>query len=63
MNVLQLIALAGGLLEWADSKNIVVIQTENGRPKYRKFNYNEVIDQKKLEQNVTLKPNDTVVVR
>jgi polysaccharide export outer membrane protein len=63
MNVLQLIALAGGLLEWADSKNIVVIQTENGRPKYRKFNYNEVINQKNLEQNVTLKPNDTVVVR
>jgi polysaccharide export outer membrane protein len=30
MNVLQLIALAGGLLEWADSKNIVGIQTENG---------------------------------
>jgi polysaccharide export outer membrane protein len=63
MNVLQLIALAGGLTEWADTKNIVVIQTENGKPKYSKFNYNDVIKQKHLEQNVLLKPNDTVVVQ
>ena len=28
MTVLQLIALAGGLLEYADAKNIVVIRTE-----------------------------------
>jgi polysaccharide export outer membrane protein len=62
MNVLQLIALAGGLLEWADSKNIVVIHTENGRPEYRKFNYNDVIKHKHVEQNVLLKSTDTVVV-
>ena len=31
MTVLQLIAVAGGLLEYADSKNIVVMRTEDGR--------------------------------
>src|SRR2546425_476276 len=31
LNVLQLIALAGGLLEYADAKNISVIRMENGR--------------------------------
>jgi polysaccharide biosynthesis/export protein len=63
LKVLQLIALAGGLFEYADSKNIVVMQTENGQLKHRKFNYNEVIKQKRPEQNVVLQPGDTVVVQ
>jgi polysaccharide biosynthesis/export protein len=62
MNVLQLIAQAGGLLEYADAKNVVVIRTENGRQRHFKFNYKDVIRQKRTEQNITLKPGDTVVV-
>ena len=62
MNVLQLIALAGGLQEYADGKNIVVIRTENGRQQYRKFNYKDVVRQKHVDQNIVLKPGDTVVV-
>lgn len=62
MTVLQLIAASGGLLEYADSKNIVIIRTENGRQKHMKFNYKDVIKQKKPEQNIVLKPGDTVVV-
>ena len=62
MTVLQLIALAGGLQEYADAKNIVVIRTENGRPQYHKFNYKDVVKQKHVEQNIVLKPGDTVVV-
>jgi polysaccharide export outer membrane protein len=62
MNVLQLIALGGGLLEYADSKNIVVMRTENGAPQQYKFNYNDVIKGKQVQQNVLLKPGDTVVV-
>lgn len=62
MNVLQLIALAGGLQEYADSKKILVIRTENGRQQYHKFNYNDVVKQKHVEQNITLKLGDTVVV-
>jgi polysaccharide export outer membrane protein len=60
--VLQLIAIAGGLLEFADSENIVVIRTESGHPVSLKFNYKDVAKRKGLEQNVELKPGDTVVV-
>lgn len=63
MNVMQLIALAGGLLEYADEKNIVVIRNEGGRQQYRRFNYRDVINQKRPEQNIALRPGDTVVVR
>jgi len=62
MNVLQVIALAGGLLEYADSKNIAIIRSENGKQEFHKFNYNDVIKQKRVEQNIPLKPGDTVVV-
>jgi polysaccharide export outer membrane protein len=62
MNVLQLIALGGGVLEYADSKNIVVMRTENGRQLHHKFNYNDVIKGKQVQQNILLKPGDTVVV-
>jgi polysaccharide export outer membrane protein len=62
MTVLQLIALAGGLQEYADAKNIVVIRTENGKPTYHKFNYKDVVKQKNVQQNILLKPGDTVVV-
>lgn len=60
--VLQLISLAGGLAEYSDSKNIIVIRTENGRQVAHKFNYKEVIAGKRLAQNLELKPGDTVVV-
>jgi polysaccharide export outer membrane protein len=62
MNVLQLIALAGGLAEYADSKNIVIIRTEDGKPKYFKFNYKDVLQGKNPQQNILLKPGDTIVV-
>jgi len=54
--------VSGGLLEYADAKNIVVIRSENGRPQYLKFNYKDVVRQKSVAQNVVLKPGDTVVV-
>ena len=63
MNVLQLIAVGGGLREYADRKNIVIIRTENGMEKRFKFNYNDVLNGKKVEQNILLQPGDTVVVR
>jgi polysaccharide biosynthesis/export protein len=60
--VLQLISLAGGLLDYADEKNILVMRTENGREAALRFNYKEVLKGRNLKQNVELKPGDTVVV-
>jgi polysaccharide export outer membrane protein len=62
MTVLQLIALAGGVLEYSDSDNIVIIRPAPDRPEYLKFNYNHVLQQKNPRQNILLKPGDTVVV-
>ena len=61
-SVMQLIAMAGGLREYANSKNIVIMRTENGRQISLKFNYKDVIVGKNLKQNIDLKPGDTVVV-
>lgn len=61
-SVMQLIAMAGGLREYANSKKIIIMRTEKGRPISLAFNYRDVTAGKKLEQNVELKPGDTVVV-
>lgn len=61
-NVLQLIAMAGGVLEFADTKNIVVMRNEKGQATTYRFNYNDVLRGRNLKQNIELKPGDTVVV-
>ena len=60
--VMQLISLAGGLREYANSKNITIMRTEGGKQISLKFNYKEVATGKNLRQNIELKPGDTVVV-
>jgi polysaccharide export outer membrane protein len=60
--VMQLISMAGGLREYADAKKIMIMRSENGRQVSLQFNYKDVAAGKKLEQNIELKPGDTVVV-
>ncbi len=60
--VMQIIAVAGGLHEFADAKNIIIMRNENGRPVAYPFNYKDVLKRKNLKQNIELKPGDTVVV-
>ena len=60
--VMQAIALAGGLTEYADTKNITILRVSDGRSESFKFNYKEVARGRSLEQNILLKPGDTVVV-
>ena len=60
--VLQLIAMAGGLAEYADQKNITIMRVEKGATLTYTFNYKEVVKRQNLEQNIQLKPGDTVIV-
>jgi general secretion pathway protein A len=60
--VMQLIAIAGGLTEYADGKNITIMRTENGQTRTFKFNYKDVSKGKNIAQNIELAPGDTVVV-
>src|SRR4030095_2056124 len=48
MNVLQVLAVSGGLLEYADQSSIVISRLEKGREKRFKFNYGEVVKGKNL---------------
>jgi polysaccharide biosynthesis/export protein len=61
-SVLQLIATAGGLLEYADREHIVVLRSDNGKQTSYRFNYKDVAQQKNLQQNVLLQIGDTVLV-
>jgi polysaccharide export outer membrane protein len=62
MTVMQLIASAGGVHEYADSENIVILRTENGQSASFRFNYKDVARRRNLNQNIELKPGDTVIV-
>jgi polysaccharide biosynthesis/export protein len=62
MTVMQLIAVAGGITEFAESKSISVMRIETGKTKTFPFDYKKVAGGKNPEQNIALKPGDTVVV-
>lgn len=60
--VIQLIAMAGGLKEFADQKNIVVMRGNNGRQVSYTVDYRSLLRRENLEQNFDLVPGDTVLV-
>jgi polysaccharide export outer membrane protein len=62
-SVMQLITIAGGLLEYADEENIGILRTDaSGKQTRVRFNYKDVSRGRRLEQNIQLKPGDTVIV-
>jgi polysaccharide export outer membrane protein len=62
VDVLQALSIAGGLNPFAKRSQIKVFRKEGGKTTILRFNYDEVTDGEKLEQNVTLKRGDVVVV-
>jgi polysaccharide export outer membrane protein len=62
MTVLQAISSAGGFSQFAKESGVYVLRTENGRQITLPFNYKEVVKGKRPEQNIELKPGDTIVV-
>jgi polysaccharide biosynthesis/export protein len=63
MTVLQLIATAGGLQDFAKAREIRIVRTENGKPLNIRFDYEEMVKRpEKTAQNVELKPGDTIIV-
>jgi polysaccharide export outer membrane protein len=61
MTVLQALAQAG-FTQFANLKAIYLLRTENGKQAKLPFNYKEVVKGNHPEQNIVLKPGDTVVV-
>lgn len=62
MTVLQALSSAGGFTQFANLKGIYVLRLENGKQARFSFNYKEVIRGGRIEQNILLKPGDTIVV-
>jgi polysaccharide export outer membrane protein len=60
--VLQMLSMAGGIHEFADAKNIRILRVENGKQVTYTFNYKDVSKGKNLQQNILLKPGDTIIV-
>jgi polysaccharide export outer membrane protein len=61
MTMLQALSQAG-FTQFANLKGIYLLRTENGKQEKMPFNYKEVIKGNHPEQNIVLKPSDTVVV-
>jgi polysaccharide export outer membrane protein len=62
MTVLQALSSAGGFSQFADLKSIYILRVENNKTLRFPFNYKEVIKGNRAEQNIVLKPGDTIVV-
>jgi polysaccharide export outer membrane protein len=61
MTVLQALS-ASGFNQFSNLKGIYLLRMENGKQVKLPFNYKEVVKGKHPEQNIRLKPGDTVVV-
>jgi polysaccharide export outer membrane protein len=61
MTVLQALATAG-FTQFANTKKIYVLRTENGKQDKIPVNYKQLVKGEAMSQNMVLKPGDTVVV-
>jgi polysaccharide export outer membrane protein len=62
MTILQALSSAGGFTQFANMKKIYMFRTVDGKQVKFPFNYKDVINGKNTDQNVVLKPGDTIVV-
>jgi polysaccharide export outer membrane protein len=62
IDVMQALAMAGGLNPFAEQGNVKVFRETGGGKKIFDFDYNDVANGKKLEQNIMLKRGDIIVV-
>ncbi|HXM61008.1 MAG TPA: polysaccharide biosynthesis/export family protein [Terriglobales bacterium] len=61
MTVLQALADAG-FTQFANTKGIYVLRDENGRQQKIPVNYKRLVKGQAIDQNIILKPGDTIVV-
>lgn len=62
MTVLQALSAAGGFTQFADTKKVYILRSVNGAQQKLPFNYKDVVQGKNLQENVRLKPGDTIIV-
>ncbi|HXE13045.1 MAG TPA: polysaccharide biosynthesis/export family protein [Bryobacteraceae bacterium] len=62
MTVLQAVARAGGLTEYAKRNKMYILRQGNGTQQKIPIRYDQVLKGDHMEQNISLQPGDTVVV-
>lgn len=62
LDVVQALALAGGLTPYAAENKIKIFRRENGQQKIIPFRYEDIKKGRGLEQNIILKSDDLIVV-
>jgi len=62
LDVMQALALGGGLATFADADDIQILRREGGAQRAIPFDYTDVEYGRSLEQNILLEPGDVVVV-
>jgi len=62
MTVLQALSSSGGFTQFAKTKSIYVLRTEEGKQVKHPFNYKEVVKGNLQDQNIVLQPGDVIVV-
>jgi len=61
-NVMQALAMAGGVTEFAKTSKIVVLREVNGVKMRWQVNLDAVASGKRPEDNMVLEPGDTIIV-
>ena len=61
-NVLQGLAMAGGLNPFAQKGDIRIFRQEQGKTVMFPFDYDDVMDGRRLETNIELKRGDVIIV-
>ncbi len=62
INVIQALAMAGGLNPFAKEKKIKICRKENGIDRQFRFNYAKAAEGENPDQNILLQPGDVIVV-
>jgi polysaccharide export outer membrane protein len=63
MSIIQAIAMAGGLTEFANKKDIRILRKNSRGVETLRFNYKEVLDDETRREPLQLLPGDTVIVK
>lgn len=62
INVLQALAMAGGFTPYASKDRVKVFRQENGATRMHQFRYTDVVEGKRLDENIELRRGDVIVV-
>ncbi|MGA8223991.1 MAG: polysaccharide biosynthesis/export family protein [Candidatus Acidiferrales bacterium] len=62
MTILQALSSGGGFTQYANTKKIYLLRLVDGKQEKYSFNYKDAIAGRHAEQNLPLRPGDTIVV-